>query len=168
MRRSPNAVLSLVSLVIWSWIRRPLFLLDPNKPHQEVNTVVFWSFQPRKTLSILHVMSLKDSSLNLFHYLHVCVFFQSSIKTAFTTTFIPNNYRDASKVHFQREFNVDQCFEAPLLLSTEPQHVENEQPAANRADLCSWSTLFGRQGSRWLLCCEYWFWTICLQTHGLV
>ena len=31
--------LSLVSLVIWSWIRGPLFLLDPNKPHQEVNNV---------------------------------------------------------------------------------------------------------------------------------
>lgn len=37
---APNAVSSLVSLVIWFWIRWPLFLADSNKPHQEVNNVV--------------------------------------------------------------------------------------------------------------------------------
>lgn len=37
----------MVSLVIWSWIRWPLFLLDPNKPHQEVNNVVILA---KKTL----------------------------------------------------------------------------------------------------------------------
>ena len=84
-------LLSLVSLVIWSRIKGPLFLLDPNKPHQEVNNVVILA---KKNLVCSPFNDPEGCILIVFHYLHFAYLFKTFLHLKNTPCTV------CHKVHF--------------------------------------------------------------------